>query len=225
MFELNFNNTLIRMGLFAVGYMFLSIVIAFITYTGLSIWMGINVGFAIIPLIVITFTLDRLKTSDFSFDWITIFLLLVYIFFLPNTFYIITDFIHLDSSSFEYMSQGETVYLQRIEEYVLLFHIVFSMLIGIYAGVESLLKFEEIVASKVKKVSKVRFLMVSLLFLSSIGIFIGRFLRLFSWDMLNPFKVIKMLVESMNGFGIAFILLFTIVQCIIYYVYKSLFKK
>ena len=211
--------------IFVPAYFVLSILIAVITMSGLSAWLGINVGFAVIPLILITFIYERLQKKEFAIDAITVIAFIGFVFFLPNTFYIITDFIHINSSEFETASEYVTTYKENISAYILLLHIAISMVIGLYTGVKSLFWTNEIFKKVLNSKWLINGLMVFLMFLSAIGIFIGRFLRLFSWDVLNPFNVISQLVDNMNIFGVQFIILFTFVQALLYYGYLLIKKR
>lgn len=207
--------------LFIAGYGVFSLFMFFLTFDGLSIWMAINVGFAMIPLIVITYLNKRFVDSNLRIDIILIFGILFFVFFYPNAFYIITDFMHLDKLDFYTTQQYVgTSYRLIIDPYFMLIHITISAFLGVFAGIQSLLLLEEMVLLKFGKKWINRTLVILMMFLSSVGIYIGRFLRFFSWDMLNPFKVIKELYNSFELFTVEFILLFTITHLVVYYGYK-----
>lgn len=196
--------------LFTGAYGLFSLFMFFLTYEGLSIWMAINVGFAMTPLVVITFLSKRFKDMHFRVDCILIMGLLFFVFFYPNSFYIITDFMHLDKHDF-YTSQQYvgTTYRLLIDPYFMLVHITISALVGIYAGIQSLLVLEDMILLKYRKKWYSRTFVVILMLLSSLGIYIGRFLRFFSWDVLNPIKVIIELFDSLSVFTIEFVVFFT----------------
>ena len=213
-----------EMVFFAFGYMLLSIIILFVTNNFISVWLGINVGLAIIPLILITVLYRRLEQREFQFDWISIVLLIVFVFFFPNTFYVVTDLIHIEQSNFYTSGMYDaTVYLRNIEDYVFLFHIVMTLVIGVFTGVKSLLRFNEIITKRIIKKAARMTILYALIFLSSIGIYIGRFLRFFSWDILNPFKLMNEFLSSLDFFAVLFIALFTAIQITLYYGYKYLY--
>lgn len=222
------NYNLTELSLFILGYMILSTTLTFFTGSLLSIWMGINVALAIVPMILITLAYKRLEKNEFAIDVISVLLIIVFIFFLPNTFYIITDFIHLDSGDF-YVENiayfSETTYREAIEPYALLIHILFSALIGIYMGVKSLMRFEDIFKQLKFEKKELRTVMNIVILLSAVGIYIGRFLRLFSWEMLNPIRVITMFTDSLSMFTLWFVLLFILVQWGLLLGYKLLIDK
>ena len=215
-----------EMVLFAFGYMILSIAILFISNNYISVWLGINVGLAIIPLILITVLHKRLKQSEFGFDWLSMLLLIVFVFFFPNTFYVITDLIHIDQGDYYTTQMYEaTIYHRNIEDYIFLFHVVMTLAIGVYAGVKSLLRFNEIFIQKdILKGTRFTFLF-ALIFLSSIGIYIGRFLRFFSWDILNPFTLMNEFLSSLDFFALLFIILFTLIQFVLYFGYRYFYES
>ena len=66
----------------------------------------------------------------------------MFVLFLPNTFYVITDAIHIDSALYYTYEELYTpvTYLRNISIYVMLVHIIFAILLGLYAGAESLVQ-------------------------------------------------------------------------------------
>ncbi len=99
--------------------------------------------------------------------------------FFPNAPYIITDFIHLDF--------GTTPSLLWIG----LFTIASSAWTGLCLGYVSLCLMQEIVAARCGRIVGWLFVLV-MLALSSLGVYMGRFLRWNSWDLLrHPFVLFK----------------------------------
>jgi len=211
--------------LFLVGYFMVSIIFTLLDTSFLSIWLGINVVLAGIPFLLIMFITKRFIEKDYTLEWVNVVLLLLFIFFLPNAFYVITDFIHLSSLEFYVdVEYGTRVYSEVIEHYVLLTHILFSALIGIYYAARSLMRVELILKELLHK-RRVHTIMFILMILSSIGIYIGRFLRLFSWDILNPFNVVQMFFDDITVFTLWFVLLFTIIQYALFFIFKLLLPE
>lgn len=137
-------------------------------YLFFLIW---NLFLAVIPYVISShlLTLDlkkvaKLKVLTFSAVWLA---------FIPNSFYIITDLVHLARSN------GHIFWLDLI--------IVSShALIGFAFGLMSLLHFEKI-AKQFTSVKNANFLIPTICFLCGIGIYIGRILRYNSWDIIsNP---------------------------------------
>lgn len=104
---------------------------------------------------------------------------LTWFFFFPNAPYIITDFVHLDF--------GSTPALLWID----LFTIASAAWTGLCLGYVSLCLMQEIVAARCGRVIGWLFVLV-MLAVSSLGIYMGRFLRWNSWDALrHPIRVFQ----------------------------------
>jgi len=203
---------------FAV-FVILSPFLMVVTRSFLSFMLGFNVFLAFVPMFLIWYLTTHPTKTFFHY-----LLVVVFILFLPNTFYVITDMIHLNSASF-YTSEAlysPNVYLEDIGSYIMLVHIGFTVLFGVYAGIVSLIGFETLLRSYRLKAVHINLILFATILLSSIGIYIGRFLRFFSWDILNPLKILTELIQNMNLFMVLFILLFTGVQGILYYMGKHI---
>lgn len=111
-------------------------------------------------------------------NWQVAALGVVWVFFLPNSFYIVTDFIHLP----------EVARVDMVQDVVMLMQ--FSVL-GLIAGFTSLymvhLLFKKRYGGRLAMM-----LIMGVLYLSSFAIYLGRELRWNSWDVvLHPFSVIR----------------------------------
>lgn len=96
---------------------------------------------------------------------------IIWLLFIPNTFYILTDFTHL--------------HFKNIFQYGLDMLIISSFsFAGFYAGLLSLHHIHQLVFAKYgSKVSNL--FIVNISFLSAFGIYIGRILRFNSWDIIS----------------------------------------
>ena len=112
----------------------------------------------------------------------------LWLFFYPNTFYMVTDIVHMHFAS--------TVLWQR-ESMILFMLYVPSIFFGVMAGVESVrLIFE---AFKLKSYVLRLLAIGGLSFISSFAIHIGRYARLNSWDIFTrPMIVVKEIVEVVS---------------------------
>ena len=97
--------------------------------------------------------------------------LLIWLLFIPNSFYIITDLFHLD----RFPSAP------RWFDLLLIFSFAWN---GIICGVISLRKVE-LVIRKLKGKNFSILMVFAVMFLSALGIYIGRFLRFKSWDIIT----------------------------------------
>lgn len=129
----------------------------------------------------------------------------LWLFFYPNTFYMVTDIVHMHFAS--------TVLWQR-ESMILFMLYVPSIFFGVMAGVESVrLIFE---AFKLKSYVLRLLAIGGLSFISSFAIHIGRYARLNSWDIFTlPITVVKEIVEVVSWEALPFILGFTFIQIMV----------
>ncbi|MET3634772.1 DUF1361 domain-containing protein [Streptococcus porcorum] len=129
----------------------------------------------------------------------------LWLFFYPNTFYMVTDIVHMHFAS--------TVLWQR-ESMILFMLYVPSIFFGVMAGVESVrLIFE---AFKLQSYVLRLLAIGGLSFISSFAIHIGRYARLNSWDIFTrPMLVVKEIVEVVSWEALPFILGFTFIQIMV----------
>lgn len=125
---------------------------------------------------------------------------LVWLVFFPNAPYIITDMLHLT-----YGWDGAPLWFDIIL-------LIWFSWTGLLLGIVSLYLMQEVV----KKIFGKFFgwiLVFSVSFLSSVGVYLGRFLRWNSWDLLNnPAEIFSdswQLLRNFNVSAAGFILLFT----------------
>lgn len=95
----------------------------------------------------------------------------LWLLFLPNTFYVITDLIHLKNSTGLYL----------MLDILLLLTFAF---ICVFLGYASLNKVNKIVTERFPKIN-LKYFNYSVLILCSFGIYLGRFLRYNSWNIVN----------------------------------------
>ena len=140
-------------------------------------------------------------TRYFKQAWLFPVLFILWLVFYPNTFYMITDIVHMHWV-------GDTLWNKASLHLFMVF--VPSILFGIYCGIESWLillerfKFSwwtELLATLVLSV------------ISSMAIYIGRDDRLNTWDLVsNPGQVVQKLLETFQRERLLFILGFTFIQ-------------
>lgn len=135
-----------------------------------------NLALAWIPLSLVVWLVRVLRSRLWS-SWLPLLLTVVWISFLPNSFYMITDFIHINEAS-------------RAN---LLFDVVMFtsfILNGVILGYLSLtLVHQELIKRLSRRTSAA--LVGGVLLLASFAIYIGRDLRWNTWDVLfNPASVI-----------------------------------
>lgn len=135
-----------------------------------------NLGLAWIPLALVLWLTRVLRARLWS-SWMPLLLTVVWISFLPNSFYMVTDFIHLQ----------ETARTNVLFDVVMFTSFVLN---GLILGYLSLcLVHQELVKRLSRRTSAL--LVGGVLLLASFAIYIGRDLRWNTWDALfNPASVI-----------------------------------
>ena len=136
-----------------------------------------NILLAFIPFIISSLLLIFLKEKKYNriIFFIGIFL---WIIFIPNAPYIITDFIHL----------GTSRSIPIIYDTLLLFS---SASVGLILCFHSLFHIEQIINIKYKR-NMTSLVMIIILIMISFGLYLGRFLRFNSWDIfINHTSLIK----------------------------------
>ena len=101
----------------------------------------------------------------------------VWLIFFPNALYIVTDLMHLDMET----------NIPKWYDVVLLFT---ASVTGLIMAFVSLLRIERLLSHYFSN-AKVHAIMIGILFLSSFGVYLGRFLRWNSWDIIsNPLSLV-----------------------------------
>lgn len=210
-------------------YAFIYFVITFISFfffsDGLILMLCFNMFLANLPLLfiyVFIYELNKRKRKP-----LLVILIILWIIFLPNSFYLITDFIHLGSEAFYFQ---ENIYLplqyfNNYKGYYLIVNIFIATVIGISSSLYSMFIMHKISNNKFNELFSWLFLGIITL-LSSIGIYIGRFLRFHSIDLIfRPLDVLKDTFGNLSIFSLYFIILIWIFHLIIYLFIYSLFIK
>ncbi|MDY0075397.1 MAG: DUF1361 domain-containing protein [Acholeplasmataceae bacterium] len=140
----------------------------------------------------------------------------MFILFFPNTIYVMTDFIHLENYQF-FIDYAE-IYRYVLMDWVVLMIITIGALLAAKIGIESLEKMKPYHFEWIKKHYVIY---LGLLFLaSSIGIYIGRFIRLNSWEFHQIVSVIPQIIQKFSFF-IGFIGIYMMIHLTAYFVMSS----
>ena len=151
--------------------------------------------------------------------WILIPVFILYILFFPNTIYVMTDFVHLQT--YEFFIEYSSVYAYTLSDWVVLMMITLGALLGAKFGVSSLKNMRSSLFGWMKKYYYI--FLLGLFIISSIGIYIGRFIRLNSWDFHKIFEVIPDIFNSFDFF-IGFVLIYVMIHITSYFVMSSFNK-
>lgn len=152
-------------------------------------------------LALIAYDAAVLTTISKKQKWLYPLLLVVWLAFYPNTFYMLTDLVHMTWV-------GDTLWNPVSMRLFMAF--VPSILFGVYCGIESW----NILRERWKWTWWLDMLVVAALsYLSSLAIYIGRYDRLNSWDLVTrPQLVVQKLLETFQKDRLVFILGFTFIQ-------------
>jgi len=152
-------------------------------------------------LALIAYDAAVLTTISKKQKWLYPLLLVVWLAFYPNTFYMLTDLVHMTWV-------GDTLWNPVSMRLFMAF--VPSILFGVYCGIESW----NILRERWKWTWWLDMLVVAgLSYLSSLAIYIGRYDRLNSWDLVTrPHIVVQKLLETFQKDRLVFILGFTFIQ-------------
>jgi len=139
----------------------------------------------------IPFILSELIYAKFhrKFNFVAAILLFIWLLFIPNSLYIVTDLIHI------WMRYGVPIWFNII--------MIFSFAItGLFIGYASISKIQKYLNSIIKKRYLVWGIIILIFILSSFGIYLGRFERLNSWDVFaNPLLIVDSLKDIVMDFG------------------------
>ncbi len=192
-------------------------------------WMSWNLVLAFIPLIIalIVFNIGFWKASLFNKIVAFIFFLVFY-FFLPNAPYVLTDIVHLirQIKDYRYFKiDNNEIILILIPQYILFFFLGFSA----YA-----LAFQKFLhwLSEIG-ISNLVLMLIKIVnpFIMAIGIYLGRFYRFNSWDLISNYDdIVNITLEQFNR--VDFLIFLFIISITIFVgfeilsiFYKSIFKK
>ena len=124
--------------------------------------------------------------------------------FFPNAPYVITDIIHL--SNYKYHASG---YVRELAPWISLLYIISGVIIGTLMGLMSLrIIHGEIIRIKGKRIAGCA--VVGIAVISGYAVYIGRFLRFNSWDILRPIDLLMKIVDKSDLFSVIFTLSMTL---------------
>lgn len=162
-----------------------------------------NMFLAYIPFLL-SFGFGKLKFK--ILEYINIFVALI---FYPNAIYLFTDLIHISRFRF-FEKDNHRAYIMDFENWLKLGLIFVAVIIALKLSYFAIKNY----TNRYKKNEYIIYIVVSLLV--GIGVFLGRFIRLNSWDLFtNPIDVFFNIIKIINVENIKYILLFAFIQLII----------
>lgn len=167
--------------LLTVFFIFIGLLIAFrvfYTHSLVHVFLSWNIFLAWIPYMLSNYFVEVTKKTK----WKQFFLFFSWLIFFPNSLYIVTDLIHME----------ENTDIPVWYDAVLLFA---SSFIGIMMAFVSLRKVEYFLRSIFSR-KAVAFFIPAILFISSFGVYLGRFQRWNSWDIIKDPLALAMDIMS-----------------------------
>lgn len=152
---------------FSIALLLIRIKITQTPYFRFLLW---NLFLAAIPYVITTYLLSLKKTSPYKL----IIPLCIWLAFLPNAPYIITDLMHIKISSSPLLWLDVLMISSFAINGLILFYL-------------SLLDFKTVLQLHFNK-TLVHIIIITVLFLTSFGMYLGRFLRYNSWEILSTPK-------------------------------------
>lgn len=167
------------------------------------IWMGWNVSLALIPFALAKKLFGRhVRITKWWIGGLFLFFL-----FLPNTAYIITDIVHF--------KKALRLYPDPFIVIASAIQFLWFEFVGYWLFVESYRLFEHFIVKRYK--TNIGLLRVSMFFLVSVGVFIGRFLRFNSWDIVVSPQTVVVSMKPLFQFSTLFFLsVFTLLLYLLY---------
>ena len=197
-----------------IGFVLFSFILGIYLSNGLVIFLSWNMVLALMVYVFSSLTV-YLYEMKVKIMWIIPWFIL-WILFFPNAFYILTDTIHFQNYGF--FEQYPDMYHLDQYTWLVYFDITIGALIALKIGLISLEQIKKIIPEFLRRFERV--LITMLFILSSIGIYLGRFIRLNSWNILNVFSTLEDIFAHIEFF-IVFVFIFTCIHLIAYYLFKS----
>ncbi|MBY7664481.1 DUF1361 domain-containing protein [Staphylococcus agnetis] len=175
----------------------------------------LNLTLAYIPLELAY--LLKLFVPKRLFEWpLFVIYLGIFILMLPNTFYMVTDLIHLNQFSFSFLSGLVLI------EWIHFGLLVTGVLFAVYCFTLIALELFHLPFPLWTRY----IILLGMTLLNGLGIYVGRFLRFHSVHLINnPFSVVISTLKSIDAHAITFIGLIALMQCLLLLCLKGVRTK
>ena len=170
--------------------------------------MLINIGLAWIPLVCLLVLWGITGGKPRSHPFVTTALLIVWLLFLPNAFYLMTELHHL-----------------AIPSVVPLWYDILAVFCvgttGLLVALQSVFMVTILLGNHLSRVLR-RTIVMAILFLASFGMYLGRFLRANSWDaFIQPIQLLRNIKAEMFALGhlgqaMTYSILYTLFLLVVY---------
>ncbi|MEY8603067.1 DUF1361 domain-containing protein [Staphylococcus nepalensis] len=185
---------------------FLILMIISIFFNHFYQFMTLNLFLAYIPFELCL--LLNLFKPKYKYEWpLFIVFILIFLFMVPNTLYMVTDLIHLNQFTFNFY-QGLV-----IVEWMYFTFLISGVLLALYLLILMFIEIEHFTSAHWFN----RILILIMMMLNGFGIYIGRFLRLHSVYLINePLRIFREVTNNLNLDALLFITLLVLLQILVY---------
>ena len=146
----------------------------------------------------------------------------MWLLFFPNSPYMLTDLKYIASLNdmvfLEYQSTGVNV-----NGWLFIMNLAVTVSLGVLFGMMSMLIVHRIINERFGRALGAVFCTVSII-LSSFAIYIGRYARVNSWDIVRPKFLIETSIQSLTHFSLYFILIFSLTTAMLYFIFYAAYK-
>jgi len=206
---------IITLFILSLVYLCFSMYVYHITSLTIHLGMVWNLFLSIIPFIL---SLILIFTVNKKWKIISAIIAFIWLLFFPNAPYMITGFIHLSTIAFYTTGEFEII------SWIRLIHFALGILLGIKFGILALYNIHQLLLKTNNKIIVYStLLLISLL--SGYAIYVGRLLRLNSWDILNPIRLFNDILYNLDLFAVLASLLFAFYIIFTYIMYYYFVKE
>jgi uncharacterized membrane protein len=211
---------LLTIGTIFGGYSMLFLLVRLIA--PFRLWPVWNLFLAFLPLVFSTLIVYSLKSKTPHRLTKVIIFAALWLLFLPNTFYYLTDLMWI--APFPTASHFRPENITNISAWATLMLIAIGEFLAVLAGVLALHDVHKVIAKRL--VSWKTWLLLGAVFLlSGFAVYMGRFLRLNSWDVILPWRLVGKILGQFDCFALQFTLLMTVVIAVIYAAFWLIHQK
>lgn len=146
----------------------------------------------------------------------------IWLLFFPNSPYMITDLKYATYFSADTYLEYEQIG-SNVTAWLMVLNLTITVFTGLLYGMMSLKIIHKIFNMRFGKIFGIGFCITSIL-LSSFAVYIGRFARVNSWDIVRPWFLIEKSLNSLSEFLPYFILIFSIATAMLYLLYCAFDK-
>lgn len=183
-------STLKKLMIYILIYIAISSVIIYFNIN--KRYLIFNAGLSFIPYVVSGFTLSKKDSA-----LVVLIGLFVSVIFYPNAIYMFTDFIHIRTSDYYKIIGGEVVYVMEAINWIKLGTEVCLITLSMVLSFETFVNILKLIRCHGHKIAELIMLVIASAG-TSIAVYIGRFLRFNSWDVLKIHTIVSNILKDIS---------------------------